>query len=62
MICINQMRYILIILDGIGDRGQRYFDGKTPLGAAYTPKMDRLASIGINGLYHGLAQDIRISS
>jgi len=56
------MRYIFIILDGIGDRGQRYFDGKTPLDAAYTPKKDRLASIGINGLYHSLAQDIRISS
>ena len=56
------MRCILVILDGIGDRGQGCFDGKTPLDAAYTPNMDYLASIGMNGLYHSLAQGIPMSS
>ena len=56
------MRCILVILDGIGDRGQGCFDGKTPLEAAYTPNMDHLASIGMNGLYHSLTQGIPMSS
>jgi 2,3-bisphosphoglycerate-independent phosphoglycerate mutase len=56
------MRCILIILDGIGDRGQDCFEGKTPLHAAYTPNMDYLASIGMNGLYHSLMQGIPVSS
>lgn len=56
------MRCILIILDGIGDRGQDCFEGKTPLHAAYTPNLDYLASIGMNGLYHSLMQGIPMSS
>lgn len=56
------MRCILVILDGIGDRGQDCFDGKTPLHAAYTPNMDYLSSIGMNGLYHSLMQGIPMSS
>lgn len=56
------MRCILVILDGIGDRGQECFDGKTPLYAAYTPHLDYLASLGMNGLYHTLIQGIPMSS
>ena len=56
------MRCILVILDGIGDRGQDCFDGKTPLQAAYTPHLDHLASIGMNGLYHTMMQGIPMSS
>jgi 2,3-bisphosphoglycerate-independent phosphoglycerate mutase len=56
------MRCILVILDGIGDRGQDCFDGKTPLYAAYTPHLDYLASLGMNGLYHTLMQGIPMSS
>jgi 2,3-bisphosphoglycerate-independent phosphoglycerate mutase len=56
------VRCILVILDGIGDRGQDCFEGKTPLHAAYTPNMDYLASIGMNGLYHSLMQGIPMSS
>ena len=56
------MRCILVILDGIGDRGQDCFEGKTPLHAAYTPNLDYLASIGMNGLYHSLMQGIPMSS
>jgi 2,3-bisphosphoglycerate-independent phosphoglycerate mutase len=56
------MRCILIILDGIGDRGQDCFEGKTPLHAAYTPNLDYLSSIGMNGLYHSLMQGVPMSS
>lgn len=56
------MRCILVILDGIGDRGQDCFDGKTPLYAAYTPHLDHLASMGMNGLYHTLMQGVPMSS
>jgi 2,3-bisphosphoglycerate-independent phosphoglycerate mutase len=56
------MRCILVILDGLGDRGQDCFDGKTPLYAAYTPHLDCLASMGMNGLYHTTMQGIPMSS
>jgi 2,3-bisphosphoglycerate-independent phosphoglycerate mutase len=56
------MRCILIILDGLGDRGQDCFQGRTPLQAAYTPHLDHLASIGMNGLYHTTLQGVPMSS
>jgi len=56
------MRCILVILDGIGDRGQECFAGKTPLYAAYTPYLDHLASLGMNGIYHTVMQGIPMSS
>ncbi len=43
---------LLIILDGLGDRGYPEFGGKTPLDAAHTPHLDRLAALGANGLFH----------
>ena len=43
---------ILILLDGIGDRAFDAFGNKTPLQAAHTPTMDRVAVLGSNGLYH----------
>jgi 2,3-bisphosphoglycerate-independent phosphoglycerate mutase len=56
------MRCILLILDGLGDRGQDCFEGMTPLHAAYTPHLDYLASIGMNGLYHTYIQGVPMSS
>lgn len=49
---ILSMRCILLVLDGLGDKGLPCFEGKTPLQMAATPNLDRLASIGMNGLYH----------
>jgi 2,3-bisphosphoglycerate-independent phosphoglycerate mutase len=46
------MRCILLILDGLGDRGQAAFGGQTPLQVAATPNLDRLAALGMTGLYH----------
>lgn len=43
---------MLILLDGLGDRSYAALDGKTPLQAAHTPFLDRLAALGSNGLYH----------
>lgn len=41
---------LIIILDGLGDRGIPSFGGKTPLEVASTPNMDSLASAGQSGL------------
>jgi len=43
---------ILILLDGLGDRSYRELDFKTPLQAAKTPVLDRVAVASANGLYH----------
>lgn len=48
----NPMKIILILLDGIGDRSYRDLDNRTPLQAASTPNLDRIASTGSNGLFH----------
>src|SRR5512135_2995571 len=56
------MRCILVILDGLGDRGHECFGGKTPLYAAFTPNLDHLASLGMNGLYHTTIQGVPMSS
>lgn len=47
---------ILILLDGVGDRSFSELGGKTPLQAARTPVMDRIAASGANGLYHADSQ------
>ena len=41
---------LLIILDGLGDRSCPALQGLTPLEAAATPNLDRLAGNGITGL------------
>ncbi|NOZ24777.1 MAG: cofactor-independent phosphoglycerate mutase [Nitrospirae bacterium] len=43
------MKYIVIIGDGMADRPIDELGGKTPLQAAFTPNMDRLAGTGILG-------------
>jgi len=50
------VRCILVILDGLGDRAYEVLDGRTPLQAARTPNLDRLAGMGMNGLYHASLQ------
>lgn len=46
------MKIILILLDGLGDRAYEVLDHRTPLQAAVTPNLDRLAQLGSNGLFH----------
>ena len=43
---------LLLLLDGLGDRGHGSLRGRTPLQAADTPTFDALAGNGCNGLYH----------
>jgi 2,3-bisphosphoglycerate-independent phosphoglycerate mutase len=43
---------VLILLDGLGDRSYAELAYQTPLQAARTPVMDRIAASGANGLYH----------
>jgi len=50
------MRAILVILDGLADRCWPALDGKTPLEAAHTPNLDRLASMGQTGLLQSLGR------
>lgn len=45
-------RCLMVLLDGIGDRSHAVLDHRTPLQAAYTPNLDRIAREGMCGLYH----------
>lgn len=44
------MKYVIIIGDGMADRPLKELDGKTPLQAAFTPNMDKLAREGAIGM------------
>ncbi len=46
------MKYAIIIPDGAADRPLEELGGKTPLQAARTPNMDRIAQEGRQGLVH----------
>ena len=53
---------LLLLLDGLGDRGHAELDGRTPLQAARTPTFDALAASGGNGLYHSLLAGVPMPS
>lgn len=44
------MKYLLILADGMADESIEELDGKTPLEAAITPEMDKLAKAGEIGM------------
>lgn len=46
----NGRDVLLVILDGAADRPAPELDGRTPLEAAETPQLDRLANAGVSGL------------
>jgi len=50
---------LLLIADGLGDRAVPELDGKTPLEAAKTPTLDRLAAEGESGLMDPVAVGVR---
>ncbi len=56
------IRGVLLILDGLGDRGQPGFDGATPLEAAHTPNMDRLLEAGQGGLMDPLFPGVPVGT
>jgi 2,3-bisphosphoglycerate-independent phosphoglycerate mutase len=43
-------KYIILVGDGMADEAQKELGGQTPLAAARTPYMDKIASLGILGL------------
>ncbi|KAG0173628.1 hypothetical protein DFQ28_011120 [Apophysomyces sp. BC1034] len=43
-------KLLIVLIDGIGDVAVPQLNGKTPLQAAHTPWMDKLAAGGLNGL------------
>lgn len=49
---VRGRKIILVLLDGAGDRSYAELGHQTPLEAAHTPHLDRLAWSGGNGLYH----------
>lgn len=56
------MRCILLLLDGLGDRSHPLLDHRTPLQAASTPNLDKIASLGMNGLFHAHLQGTALPS
>ena len=52
---------VFICLDGLGDRYHEQLGG-TPLQAAYTPHLDKLAAFGATGLYHPDILGVPLSS
>ncbi|MBR1368531.1 phosphoglycerate mutase [Methanocalculus chunghsingensis] len=59
---MTAQKILLVILDGIADRPCDALDGRTPLQAAATPVLDRLASEGICGIMDTIAPGIRPGS
>ena len=53
---------LMIILDGVGDRPARELDGCTPLEAAATPNLDRLATAGLVGLVDPLYPGVAVGT
>lgn len=53
---------ILIVLDGLGDRSFEELGHRTPLQAARTPSLDRVAALGANGLYHAASLGMALPS
>lgn len=51
-------KILLIVLDGLGDRPNEMFNGRTALQAAYRPNLNNLAAKGMTGLVHPVSHGI----
>ncbi|HEY7088553.1 MAG TPA: cofactor-independent phosphoglycerate mutase [Tepidisphaeraceae bacterium] len=56
------MKYAIIIPDGAADDPLKELDGKTPLEAAHTPNMDRIAAEGRQGIVRTVPQGFESGS
>lgn len=56
------MKYVIVIPDGCADEPQAALGGRTPLQAARTPHMDRLALLGIVGRSNNVPADLTPAS
>ena len=52
------MKGIILIMDGMGDRPLKELNNQTPLQAANTPNMDKMAREGITGIMDSIAPGI----
>ena len=55
-------KILLILLDGVADRVDRDLGGLTPLEAAHTPNLDRIANLGASGSMYPLAPGLAAPS
>ena len=55
-------RYIVLLGDGMADRPLADLDGRTPLMAARTPNMDRIASEGVLGMVRTIPEGMALGS
>ncbi len=55
---MQDRKFLLFIMDGVGDRPIPELNNKTPLEAAKTPTMDKLAEMGITGHMHTIGRGI----
>ncbi|MEW6009481.1 MAG: alkaline phosphatase family protein [Candidatus Omnitrophota bacterium] len=51
-------KILYIVLDGLGDQPIKELGDKTPLEAALTPNMDKLAQTGVTGVMHTVGEGI----
>jgi 2,3-bisphosphoglycerate-independent phosphoglycerate mutase len=56
------VKYAIVIPDGCADEPQESLGGKTPLQAAHTPNMDRLAQSGLVGLTNNVPPSLTPAS
>jgi len=56
------MKYVILIGDGMADRPLPELGGKTPLEAAFTPNMDKMAKEGIAGIANTLPEGLPTGS
>src|SRR5207249_2316585 len=56
------MKCVIIIPDGCADEPQEALGGKTPLQAAHTPNMDRVARTGVVGLSNNVPDTLTPAS
>src|SRR5262245_7564008 len=56
------MKYVIVIPDGCADEPQKSLGGKTPLQAAKTPNMDRVAQLGVVGRTDNVPQGLTPAS
>lgn len=56
------MKYVILHADGIADHSRQELDGRTPLQAASTPHLDRLAQGGELGLLAAAPENVRPGS
>ena len=58
----KRIRYIVLLGDGMADRPLAELDGQTPLMAARTPNMDRIASEGVLGMVRTIPEGMALGS